>query len=64
MQAHGVPPPEYRQVAREGPDHAPRFRIAVRLTDGHAAEAEGAGTKRGIEQAAAQALLAQLEDRE
>lgn len=62
-QAQGMPPPAYVEVARAGPDHAPRFRISVRLADGREAEAEGAGTKRGIEQAAAQAMLAQLEDR-
>lgn len=62
-QAQGMPPPAYVEVAREGPDHAPRFRISVRLADGREAEAEGAGTKRSIEQAAAQAMLAQLEDR-
>lgn len=61
-QAQGMPPPRYEMVDRSGPDHAPRFRIAVTLEDGRAAEAEGAGTKRAIEQAAAQALLGQLGD--
>lgn len=61
-QAQGMPPPRYEMVDRSGPDHAPRFRIAVTLADGRAAEAEGAGTKRAIEQAAAQALLGQLGD--
>lgn len=63
-QAQGMPPPAYAEVAREGPDHAPRFRVSVRLADGRNAEAEGPGTKRSIEQAAAQAMLAQLEGRE
>lgn len=57
-QAHGMPPPAYVQLSRTGPDHAPRFRIAARLSDGREAEAEGAGTKRSVEQMAAQALLA------
>lgn len=61
-QAQGMPPPRYEMVERSGPDHAPRFRIAVTLADGRAAEAEGAGTKRAIEQAAAQVLLGQLGD--
>lgn len=61
-QAQGMPPPRYEMVDRSGPDHAPRFRIAVTLADGRAAEAEGAGTKRAIEQAAAQAMLGQLGD--
>lgn len=56
-QAKGMPPPDYVQLDRSGPDHAPRFRIAARLTDGREAEAEGTGTKRSVEQAAAKALL-------
>ena len=59
-QAHGMPPPDYVQLSRDGPDHAPRFRIAARLADGRSAEAEGTGTKRSVEQAAAQALIAAL----
>lgn len=62
-QAHGMPPPVYQQTARSGPDHAPVFRITARLADGRSAEAEGAGTKRSIEQAAAHALLDRLHDR-
>ena len=42
-------------------DHAPEFEIAVRLDDGREATATGKGTKRSIEQAAAQALLDQIE---
>ncbi|OJH45529.1 ribonuclease III [Paracoccus sp. SM22M-07] len=60
-QAQGMPPPVYEQTERSGPDHAPVFRITVRLADGRHAQAQGAGTKRSIEQAAAQALLARLE---
>ncbi|MDM7458200.1 MAG: putative dsRNA-binding protein, partial [Paracoccus sp. (in: a-proteobacteria)] len=62
-QAKGMPPPSYEQTERTGPDHAPVFLITVRLADGREAQARGAGTKRSIEQAAAQALLDRLEDK-
>ena len=55
-QARGLPPPGYEVVSREGPDHAPRFVIEVRLSTGEAERAEGT-TKRAAEHAAAQALL-------
>ncbi len=52
-------PPEYRLVRREGPDHAPRFRVAVAV--GKLAEAEGEGaSKQAAEKAAATALLERL----
>lgn len=60
-QAQGMSPPRYVQTARSGPDHAPEFDITVRLDDGREASASGKGTKRSIEQAAAQALLEQIE---
>ncbi|TJZ92689.1 ribonuclease III [Paracoccus gahaiensis] len=60
-QAQGMPPPVYEQTERSGPDHAPVFLITVRLEDGRHAQAQGTGTKRSIEQAAAQALLDRLE---
>ena len=60
-QANGMNPPRYVQTARSGPDHAPEFEITVRLDDGRQAMASGKGTKRSIEQAAAQALLEQIE---
>ncbi|WP_347137747.1 ribonuclease III [Paracoccus sp. SSK6] len=63
-QANGMPPPSYEQTERSGPDHAPVFLITARLADGQQAQARGAGTKRSIEQAAAQALLDRLEGRE
>jgi ribonuclease-3 len=56
-QARGLPPPDYLDLDREGPDHAPVFSVAVRLADGRAAEAR-ASTKRAAQQAAARALLA------
>ncbi|RNF33622.1 ribonuclease III [Paracoccus methylarcula] len=62
-QSQGMGPPVYEQTDRGGPDHAPVFFITVRLADGRSAEASGSGTKRSIEQAAAQALLDRLEGR-
>ena len=55
-QARGLPPPHYAELARSGPDHAPRFTIEARLSTGETASAE-AGSKRQAEQGAAQALL-------
>jgi len=59
-QARGLPPPAYVETARSGPDHAPEFTIEVRLESGAATSAT-AGTKRQAEQAAATALLKQVE---
>jgi ribonuclease III len=59
-QARGAPPPDYAEIAREGPPHAPRFTIEARLATGAAARAS-AGSKRQAEQAAARALLDTLE---
>lgn len=60
-QAKGMQPPRYVQTARSGPDHAPEFEITVQLDDGRRAVAQGKGTKRSIEQAAAAAMLDQIE---
>ncbi len=55
-QGHGKPTPLYQEKNRSGPDHAPCFVISVTVS-GYA-EAEGLGTsKRGAEQAAAEAFL-------
>ena len=59
-QAKGMTPPRYEVTGRSGPDHAPEFEITVRLDDGRHAVARGKGTKRGIEQAAAAALLTEI----
>ena len=59
-QARGLPPPSYVELGRSGPDHAPEFRIEARLKTGQTASAS-AGSKRTAEQAAAQALLQELE---
>lgn len=56
-------PPEYRLVRREGPDHAPRFLVAVAV--GKLAEATGEGaSKQAAEKAAAMALLDMLAQEE
>ena len=60
VQARGEAPPVYLETNREGPPHAPLFTIEVRLADGMASSAT-AGSKRHAEQAAARALLDQLE---
>lgn len=59
-QARGLPPPDYVELAREGPDHAPLFTVEARLASG-AAERAQANAKRQAEQAAARALLARME---
>ncbi|QFU09772.1 Ribonuclease 3 [Rhodobacteraceae bacterium THAF1] len=59
-QARKLPPPEYVEVARSGPDHAPVFTIAAKLKGGQTAEAT-AKSKREAQQKAAAALLAQVE---
>ncbi|WP_347312417.1 ribonuclease III [Defluviimonas sp. SAOS-178_SWC] len=59
-QARGLPPPDYTERMREGPDHQPVFTIEVRLATGEAETAK-AGAKRQAEQAAAKALLARME---
>ena len=56
-QGRGMPTPNYREVARSGPDHDPEFRVAVQIP--HLAPAEGSGrSKRAAEQAAAAAMMA------
>ncbi len=59
-QARGLEPPKYVLTQRSGPDHAPIFTIAARLSTGEEAFAT-AGAKRNAEQDAAKTLLAQLE---
>ncbi len=62
-QGRGQPTPEYLEIDRSGPDHAPQFIIEVRLASGEAAQGQ-AGSKRQAEQLAARALLARLEENE
>jgi ribonuclease-3 len=58
-QARGQNPPSYIEMARDGPDHAPVFTVAVELDSGEKETAKAA-SKRAAEQAAAKALLAKL----
>ena len=59
-QARGMPPPDYIETGRTGPDHQPIFTVEVRLESGES-HAEKAGSKRVAEQAAARALLTRME---
>lgn len=59
-QARGKRPPDYVDLDRAGPDHAPVFSVEARLADGRAAQGRAA-SKRAAQQRAAEALLAQLE---
>jgi ribonuclease-3 len=60
LAARGLPLPVYEAVAREGPDHAPRFTVRVSVEGVGEAFGEG-GSKRAAEEAAAALLLARLE---
>jgi ribonuclease-3 len=55
-QGQGLELPQYVEVERSGPDHAPRFTAEVRIKSLKAARGEGAN-KRTAEQAAAAVLL-------
>jgi len=55
-QGKGLALPQYVEVERLGPDHAPRFTSEVRIVGHPPARGEGA-SKRAAEQAAARALL-------
>ena len=61
-QAKGLKPPQYLELSRTGPDHAPIFTIEASLTTGESAQAR-ASSKRQAEQAAARDLLARLTSR-
>jgi ribonuclease-3 len=52
--------PVYTMTAKTGPDHAPHFTVEARIADRYLAHGDGA-SRRLAEQAAARALLAQLE---
>jgi ribonuclease-3 len=55
-QGQGLDLPQYVEVERKGPDHAPRFTAEVRIRSLRSARGEGAN-KRTAEQAAAAVLL-------
>lgn len=55
-QGRGLPLPQYQELERTGPDHAPVFKTEVRIRGRDPATGRGA-SKRAAEQAAASALL-------
>lgn len=55
-QARGLPTPSYSELSRSGPQHNPKFKIAVTLPNRPPAEGTGS-SKRAAEQAAAAAML-------
>ena len=59
-QGQGLDLPQYVEVARSGPDHAPRFTAEVRIKGTKPTRGDGAN-KRAAEQAAATALLVREE---
>ncbi|MEW6166552.1 MAG: ribonuclease III [Pseudomonadota bacterium] len=60
LQARGRPLPRYEVLGEEGPAHARRFRVRCLLTDSDMYTDAQAGSRRGAEQQAAEALLQQL----
>ncbi len=62
-QARGLPLPVYRENARSGPAHAPEFEILASVK-GHPPASGRASSKRAAEQAAAEALIAALSEKE
>lgn len=55
-QGAGLPAPAYRQIAREGPDHAPVFTVTV-LVEGHQPLSGVGSSKQLAEREAAHAML-------
>ncbi len=59
-QARRLPLPDYREIGREGPPHAPVFVVEVTV-QGHSPAQGRGGSKRAAERLAATALLEALE---
>ena len=59
-QGRGLPLPDYKEIGREGPAHAPKFAVEVSVKDRPGARGIGR-TKREAERDAATKLLAELE---
>lgn len=59
-QGRGLPLPLYEVVSREGPDHAPSFRVQVRV-EGYEPEDAVGRSKQEAEKAAAQVMLLKRE---
>lgn len=55
-QGKGLPLPEYKQLSKSGPEHAPIFEIEVSVKN-HGKMAASAANKRAAEKAAAQKML-------
>lgn len=55
-QGKGLPPPTYTVVEQTGPDHAPKFRVMVKVR-GHESDYGLGASKRAAEQEAARSLL-------
>jgi ribonuclease-3 len=60
-QGRGLPIPRYRETGREGPPHAPHFRVEVSV-EGESPEQGEGRSKRAAERAAAEALLNRLKE--
>lgn len=60
-QGRGLPLPDYQDIRRYGPAHAPKFVVAAHVKGFPSAEAEG-DSKRAAQKAAATQLLKQLEN--
>jgi ribonuclease III len=56
-QGRGLEPPRYDEIARTGPDHAPKFTIAVRLDGFDMIEASGPSKKLAEHKAAEKFLI-------
>ena len=61
LQGRGQALPDYTVIAVDGSDHAREFRVRCSLAGGDAAEGQGS-SRRAAEQAAAAAVLADLEE--
>ena len=59
-QARGMAPPEYREVDRSGPDHAPLFTVEAVMADGRRTRATATSIRKG-QRKAADAMLANLD---
>jgi ribonuclease-3 len=62
LQARGSPPPDYRVVTEQGPDHDKLFVVQIQVGDEPVAEGRGR-SKKEAETAAAQSALEELEER-
>lgn len=63
VQGRGLPLPQYREISREGPAHAPMFTVEVHVV-GYATVTATGKSKQAAEKAAAQILLDQIKLRD